>query len=120
MWPTEGPTAAERDVETQSQFASFIGGEAQSFKKLIGKIRKIVKSGSGIVQSQRINRLHFDAANTGLFHGLQFAFKLSIVDSGPKPPPAHHDSRISRRILETGPEFRDAVGLRVTERCANS
>ena len=112
MRSAEWPPAAESHIETEPQFPGCIGGEAQIINEFIGKIREIVESVARIIQSQRIDRLNFNTANACLLHGAQFSLQLWLDDGRTKPPPAHHDSAIRRRILETGAHCRCSISLR--------
>ena len=59
----------------------------------------------GIVEFQRIGRLNFDAADSGIPHELEFSLQLLFRHGGAEPPPTHHDPAIVRRVLKRLPEI---------------
>ena len=58
--------------------------------------RMVDEPAPAIVGHQRIDRLHFDAAEAGVVHRLQLAIEAGRRDGRAEPPPAHHRPRIGR------------------------
>ena len=98
MGTAERPSAAEREIEAQTQFARLGSGEAQVVEKLVGEIRKIV------VDFQRIHRLHFEAPYTAFFHEAHLALQFRFLHGGAEPPPADHHAGVVRWMLELAPQ----------------
>src|SRR6266446_8684538 len=76
----------------------------QGVDELIRQIRKIMETMLWIVQRLGIHRLYFNAANATFLHGAQFPLQLWSRDRRTKPPPAHQNSAIVRRIGEAPPQ----------------
>jgi len=100
-----GPAASQRQIETQSQFPGFAGGEPQRTEKLIGKEGEVLDPCGFIVQFERIDRLDFESPDPAFLHVPHVLFELRRGDGGSKPPPAPHDATLVRRILKLPLEF---------------
>jgi hypothetical protein len=92
------PATSESQIKAQSQFARFLGSEPQGVKEAVGEKRQGPDSLFRIIQHQRINRLHFKAADAAFFHQLHLALEFRLCHRRAEPPPAHHDPRVVRRI----------------------
>ena len=91
------PAAAQRHTQPQVQVVRRLRRKAHHVQIILRQKRQIAKSLRRIVQIERINRLHFHAAHAARLHGAQLAGQLTLLHRRPKPPPAHHRSRIHRR-----------------------
>src|SRR6266849_991040 len=78
--------------------------KTQGIDKLSRQIREIMETMLWIVQRLRIHRLYLNTANATFLHGAQFPLQLWFRDRRTKPPPAHQDSAIVRRIGEAPPQ----------------
>ena len=54
-----------------------------------------------VVERDRVDRLHFESADSAFLHELHFTFQLRFGYGRAKPPPAHHDAAIIGRIRKT-------------------
>lgn len=104
MRSTERPSAAQSNVEPKPPSTSFNNREMQGIYELIRQIRKVMETMLWIVQRLRIHRLYFNAANASFLHCAQFPLQLWFRDRRTKPPPAHQNSAIVRRISEAPPQ----------------
>ena len=111
----EGPSAVERDVHAQPKPGRLLCGEPQVVDVFVGEIALVVKAGCGIIQRLRIERGHLDASDAGRLHLLKLALQFRFGNRGAEPPPAHHDSRVVRRVGE-GSLQRIGRGLRAGTR----
>src|SRR5258708_6035781 len=100
MGTTEWPATAQREIHPEPEFTRLFPGESQRVQKLIGEIRRISKPVLGVVERQGIYGLHFKSADAAFLHEAHFTLELRFGNSGAEPPPAHHDSRVVRRIFE--------------------
>ena len=97
--PAVGPAAGQREVHAQAEFLGLLAGECERVEELAGEIRQVADAMRRIVQNQRIDRLHLEAADAALLHGEHLALQLRPGHRGAEPPPAHHDPRIVRGVL---------------------
>ena len=102
----EWPAASQRQVEAQPELVRLLRGEAQVVEELVGQIRKVAETALGIVESQRISRLHLESADAAFFHGAHLALQFRLGHRGTEPPPAHHHAGIVGRPLEGAPQIR--------------
>ena len=65
----------------------------------------------GVVQSERIDGLHFETSDAAFLHRAHLAFELRLGDGGAEPPPAHHDFAVFGRLLECPLQARQVTGL---------
>ncbi len=70
--PAVGPTAAQRQIEAQSQLRGPLRREPQRIEKRSRHEGKVVYATLGIVEGHRVNRLHLEAADAALLHVLHF------------------------------------------------
>src|SRR2546430_143506 len=94
------PTASQREIHAQAEFTRFIGRKLQRIKKLVRKKWKGLDAGRRVVQHERINWLDLKAADAGSFHFPHFSLEFRLTHGRAKPPPAHHDAAVVRRLLE--------------------
>ena len=99
-WATEGPAAAEREVEAESQARRGGASVLQSVEEAGRQERLREVPGRGVIQGQRIDGLHLDAPEAGVLHGLQIAIESGRRHRGTEPPPAHHHPRVVWRSVE--------------------
>jgi hypothetical protein len=78
----------------------------KEFRRHVGKIPNAIVC---IVEQERIDGLNFNAANTCAAHGFKLLLQLRLGDRWTKPPPAHHDPRIVRRVLKTMVQSVDGI-----------
>src|SRR5205085_10938575 len=116
---TVGPTAAERQIHSQSEFSRFCRREAKSINECIGEIRKILNSGRRIVRQQRIDGLNFKTTDAAFFHQAHLTFEFLLRDGWSKPPPAHHDLRVIGWPLKSTLQFGNALRSRRPKRDQN-
>src|SRR5258707_6571889 len=93
MRSTEWPTAGQREIHPQPEFARFLAGESQRVQKFIREIRRVSKPVLGIVESHGIYGLHFKAPDTAFFHEAHFTLEFRLGNGGSRTPPTHPDLR---------------------------
>ena len=71
--PAVGPAAAEREIEAQAEPTRRLGAVAHGVEEGRRQERMVDEAAAAIVGDQRIDRLHFDAAEAGVVHRLQLA-----------------------------------------------
>ena len=71
---------------------------------------RFFRPGSSPSRVERIGRLDFKAADAALLHDVHFAFEFRLGDRRPEPPPAHHDPRVVRRLIEAVLKLIDVRG----------
>src|SRR6202021_2257689 len=57
-----------------------------------------MEAGPGVIERKRIESSDLDSTNACGLHLFQFLLQLGLRDCGTKPPPAHHDSTVVRRV----------------------
>jgi len=86
-------------------------GATQGLNKRIGEEEIVFETAAGIIQSQGINRLHFETADSARLHQPHLALQFVRADRRPKPPPARHDLAVFRRVDERLPQTGEIAGL---------
>src|SRR4029079_8452053 len=89
-------------AESQSHLRRLVGCRAQVLQERIGEIRLRVDPVA--IERNRVDRLHFDAADASRLHHLELASKLLVGHRGAAPPPAHHDPAVVGRREECTPQ----------------
>jgi len=96
--PTEGPAAAQRQVEPQPELLALFGRVAEQPEKL----RRAERAGRRL---QRINKGNLDPAQPGRGDHSQLPVDFGPLDGRPEPPPAQHRPGLRRRIGEPTTQF---------------
>ena len=79
------PAAAERQVEAQAELLRPVGREAQAVEKSSERYGTVLCP-SPLVERDRVDRLHLEAADAARLHRAQLALELVVSDDGPN----HH------------------------------
>jgi hypothetical protein len=82
-------------------------GKAEVIDVFVGKIRQIAKAGLRIIEGQRIQGGDLDASDASRLHLLEFFLDFRLRDGWTKPPPAHHDPAVIRRMRERLSQVRE-------------
>jgi hypothetical protein len=115
LWSAEWPAAAQCQVHAHSQFSGLSRYKAQRVQVFVGEKREVSDPFRLIIKSEGINRLHFKPADAAFLHQAHLAFELRFGNCWSKPPPAHHDTRVVRRLLKGLLELVDILSLSSSE-----
>src|ERR1700756_1832355 len=100
MRAAKRPAAAQGDVYSQPKLFGFLSREAQRINVFIGKEREVVKSSLRVIQSKWVQGGNLDTSNPCRFHLLEFPRNFGFRHPRSKPPPAHHNPRVPRRMCK--------------------
>jgi len=98
--PAVRPSAAQGEVHAESQFPRLLGSESKRLNELVRQEREIPDASLGVIQRDRVHRLHLEAADAPCSHQSHLSFQFRLGHCRAEPPPAHHDPGVVRRLLE--------------------